>query len=217
MFKETVWNDKNKEAKEAQAVLISSLTSSEQAYIASTLKVKVWLRDMVVDAMLDTGAKVNVMSKALADQAGLTVQMNVQIGIKAVSGGLSKFAGVCEDVEVNIGGIVNLQTILVIPNLAYHKLILGQPFVHNTQVCLYFNEEGYQYIKFCNKDRLKVGITQMSKLQGKAVRYACVDQEEEELSENKQLVWQLGSVLARLVKGAQQQRAEHGVGFGREQ
>src|SRR6266487_6702144 len=109
------------------------------------LKVKVRLGDMVVDVILDIGAEVNVITKALADQARLTVQTNVQIGIKVVLGRLSKFVEVCEDVEVNIKRIVNLQTILVIPNLAYYKLILGQSFVYNTQVCLYFDEEGYQY------------------------------------------------------------------------
>jgi len=87
------------------------------------------------------------------------VQMNVWIGMKAVLGGLSKFAGVCEDVEVNIRGIVNLQTILVIPNLAHHKLILGQPFIHDAQVCPYFDEDGYQCIRFYNEDCLKVGMT----------------------------------------------------------
>ena len=135
--------------------------------------------------MLDTRAEVNVITKGLADQAGLTIRTNVQIGIKAVSGGLSKFARVYKDVEVNIRGIVNLQTILVIPNLAYHKLILGQPFVHDAQVCPYFDKEGYQYIKFYNKDCSKVGTTRVSKPQGKGVRNAWLSQEEEELSENK--------------------------------
>ena len=93
--------------------------------------------------MLDTRAEVNVITKELADQASLTIRTNVQIGIKAMSGGLSKFARVCEDIEVNIRSIVNLQTILVIPNLAYHKLILGQPFVYDIQVCLYFDKEEY--------------------------------------------------------------------------
>ena len=186
MFKGAIRNDKNKEAEEdVQAVSIGGLTLGEWAYAASTPKVKVRLGDVVVDAMLDTGAEVNVMTKALADRAGLTVRTNVRMGMKAVSGRLSKFAGVCEDVEVNIGGIVNLQTILVIPNLAHHKLILGQPFVHDAQVCPYFDEEGYQCIKFCNKDRSKVGITRVSKPQGKAVRHARVDREEEELSENE--------------------------------
>jgi hypothetical protein len=98
---------------------------------------------------------------------------------------LSKFAGVCKDIEVNIGGIVNLQTILVIPNLAYYKLILGQPFVYNIQVCLYFDKERYQYIKFYNKDRSKVGTIQVSKLQKKAVRNTRIDCKEEEISGNK--------------------------------
>ena len=93
--------------------------------------------------MLNTRTKVNIITKELADQASLTIRTNIQIGIKAILGGLSKFARVCEDVEVNIRSIVNLQTILVIPNLAYYKLILGQPLVHNVQVCLYFDKEGY--------------------------------------------------------------------------
>ena len=50
----------------------------------------------------------NVITKALVDQARLTVRTNIQIRMKVVSGRLSKFVGVCEDVEVNIRGIVNL-------------------------------------------------------------------------------------------------------------
>jgi hypothetical protein len=148
-------------------------------------KVKVRLGNIVVDTILDTRAEVNIITKGLADLAGLTVRTNIRIEIKAVSGRLSKFAGVCKDIEVNIGSIVNLQTILVIPNLAYYKLILGQPFVYNIQVCLYFNKERYQYIKFYNKDCLKVGTIYISKLQGKAVRNARIDRKEEGISENK--------------------------------
>ena len=96
-----------------------------------TPKVKVRLGDVVVDAMLDTRAEVNVITKGLVDQASLTIRTNVQMRIKAILERLSKFARVCEDVEVNIRGIVNLQIILVIPNLAYHKLILRQPFVYD--------------------------------------------------------------------------------------
>jgi hypothetical protein len=186
MFKGTVRNDQGKEKEGgAQSVSVGGLRSSEWAYAASTPKVKVRLGDVIVDAMLDTGAEVNVMTKALADRAGLTVRTNVRMGMKAVSGGLSKFAGVCEDVEVNIGGIVNLQAILVIPNLAHHKLILGQPFVHDAQVCPYFDEDGYQCIRFYSEDRSKVGTTRVSKPQGKVVRNARVERNEEELSENE--------------------------------
>ena len=91
-----------------QLVLVSGLRLSEWAYVASTPKVKVRLGDVIVDAMLNIGVEVNVMMKVLADWVGLTVQTNMRMGMKAVSGGLSKFAGVYEDVEVNIGGIVNL-------------------------------------------------------------------------------------------------------------
>ena len=90
-----------------------------------TPKVKVRLRDVVVDMMLDTRAKLNIITKDLADQARLTVRTNIQIRIKAILRNLSKFVRVCKNIEVNIKSIVNLQTILVIPNLAYYKLILG--------------------------------------------------------------------------------------------
>ena len=115
MFKGTPKEEPKGQEKEAPVVSIGGLALSEWSYAASTPKIKVKLGNVSVDAMLDTGAEVNVMSKALADKAGLTVRTNVRMGMKAVSGGLSKFAGVCEDVEVNIGGLVNLQTILVVP------------------------------------------------------------------------------------------------------
>src|SRR5438045_4735747 len=121
MFKGSVKDEKGTELA-VPMVSVNGLMLSEWSYVASTLKIKVKLGNVSVDAMLNTGAEVNIMSKALADRAGLMVRMNVQMGMKAVLGGLSKFAGVCKDVEVNIGGMVNLQTILLVQFTTQHKL-----------------------------------------------------------------------------------------------
>src|SRR5438045_7624605 len=178
MFKGSAKDEKGTESA-VPMVLVNRLALNEWSYVASMPKIKVKLGNVSIDAMLDTGAEVNVMSKALADRAGLMVRMNVWMGMKAVLGGLSK------DVEVNIGGLVNLQTILVVPFITQHKLILGQPFVHDAQVCPYFDDKGYQCIKFYNEDHSKVGITRVSKPQGKAVRNAWIERAEDELSENE--------------------------------
>src|SRR5438045_4940344 len=141
MFKGSAKDEKGTESV-APMVLVNGLALSEWSYVASMLKIKVKMGNVSIDAMLNTSAEVNIMSKALADRAGLMVRTNVQMGMKAVLGGLSKFMGMCEDVEVNIGGLVNLQTILVVLFITQHKLILGQPFVHDVQVCPYFDDEG---------------------------------------------------------------------------
>ena len=108
MFKGTPKEESKGQEKEALVVSIGRLALSEWSYIASMPKIKVKLGNVNVDTMLDTRAEVNVISKALADKAGLMVRTNVRMGMKIVLGGLSKFASMCEDVEVNIGGLVNL-------------------------------------------------------------------------------------------------------------
>src|SRR5438045_9288195 len=92
MFKGTVKDEKDMELA-IPMVSVNGLALNEWSYVASTPKIKVKLGNVSVDAMLDTGAEVNVMSKTLADRAGLMVRTNVRMGRKAVLGGLSKFAG----------------------------------------------------------------------------------------------------------------------------
>ena len=158
-----------------------AIKRSYREYAAKTPKIRVKIGDVVVDAMLDTGAEVNVMTKALADKAGLTVRTNLLLSLKTVSGEMRKFDGACEDVDVTIGGLTNVQTIMVIDDIE-HKLILGQPFFHDAQLTFEYDEEGYQCAKFMNEERTKTGITRVCPPQGKAWRKARV---ENEMSENE--------------------------------
>ena len=47
--------------------MISVLALSKLAYAASILKVRVKLKDIVIDRMLNIRAKVNIITKALVD------------------------------------------------------------------------------------------------------------------------------------------------------
>jgi len=56
---------------------------------------------------LDTKAKVNVITRVAADELGLLVRTDLLLVLKAVSRDIQVFNGACEDVEIDIGGVVN--------------------------------------------------------------------------------------------------------------
>ena len=79
--------------------------------------------------------------------------------------------GACEDIDISIGSITNVQTVMVIEDIN-HKLILGCPFFHDAQLMFTYDDEGYQCARFVNEDRTKVGVTRVCSPQGKAWREA---------------------------------------------
>src|SRR5438045_6892842 len=54
-----------------------SLQKDYREYAVKTPKIHVKIGDIVMDVMLDTGAEVNVMTRALTDKARLTVHTNL--------------------------------------------------------------------------------------------------------------------------------------------
>jgi hypothetical protein len=52
------------------------------------------------------------------------------------------FDGAYEDIEIDIGGVVNYQTLLVLNNSKY-TLILGAPFFYDAQVTFVYNDDSY--------------------------------------------------------------------------
>jgi hypothetical protein len=58
-------------------------------------------------AMLDTRAKVNVITCSAAKELGLPICIDMLLALKAVSRDTWVFDGACEDVEIDIGGVVN--------------------------------------------------------------------------------------------------------------
>ena len=102
----------------------------KRTYAASTPKVCVRISNIFIDAILDSSTEVNIITRSLADKARLTIQTNLILALKTVLGDIRKFDRAYKDIEVSIGGISNIQTIIVIEEIDY-KLILGCPFFYN--------------------------------------------------------------------------------------
>jgi hypothetical protein len=65
---------------------IKSRQRTKQAYAAKTPKLLIKVDGSPMQAMLDTKAKVNVITKAAADELGLLVCTDLLLALKAVSG-----------------------------------------------------------------------------------------------------------------------------------
>jgi hypothetical protein len=86
---------------------IKSRQRTEQAYTAKTPKLLVKVNRLPMQAMLNTRAEVNVITKAAANELRLLVCTDLLLALKAVSGDTRVFDRACEDVKINIKGIVN--------------------------------------------------------------------------------------------------------------
>jgi hypothetical protein len=80
---------------------------TKQAYAAKTPKLLVKVNRALMLVMLDTRAKVNVITRAAADKLGLLVCTDLLLALKAVLGDTQVFDRACEDVEIDIKGVVN--------------------------------------------------------------------------------------------------------------
>jgi len=121
------------EVAEVLAASVGSIRTrqrTERAYAAKTPKLLVKVDGTPTQAMLDTGAEVNVITRAAADELGLPVRTDLLLVLKAVLGDTRVFDRACKDVEIDIRGVVNHQTLLVL-NKSEHTLILRAPFFHN--------------------------------------------------------------------------------------
>ena len=57
--------------------------------------------------MLDTRAKVNVITRAAINELRLLVRINLLLALKAVSGDTQVFDRACKDIKINVRKVVN--------------------------------------------------------------------------------------------------------------
>jgi hypothetical protein len=91
----------------ASVRLIRLKQRTEQAYVTKTLKLLVKVNRLPTQAMLDTRAKVNVITKAVANELRLLVCTDLLLALKAVLRDTQVFDKAYEDVEINIRSVVN--------------------------------------------------------------------------------------------------------------
>lgn len=119
----------------AKAPKVSAYQLSQQVerdyYCLGTPKAKVRINDeSVVLAMWDSGAEINVMIRSVAEQAGLVLSPSPDMSLVAVGGGRQGFVGICEEVPVQFGHIVQEAAFFVVED-GEIPLILGQPYMHS--------------------------------------------------------------------------------------
>jgi predicted aspartyl protease len=137
--------------------------------------------DLIMEALLDTEAEVNVITRALANHVNLPIWINIQLTLKTVSGKKRSFDEACEEVEVSIGNIKNVQTIMVVDSIN-HKLILGCPFFHDAQLTFLYDKDGYQNARFLTEDQTKEGEMRVCRPQSRQDREARALVEEESVN-----------------------------------
>ncbi|MCJ1347605.1 hypothetical protein MMC31_005833, partial [Peltigera leucophlebia] len=105
-------------------------------------KIKVRLEDgPKVRALLDTGAEINVMTSEVMEDAGLAMRKGPKLELVSHTGHSRPFLGLCEDVEVAIGGLKTRHPIFVVEH-GDHDLVLGQPFLNTVKFRQEYKPEG---------------------------------------------------------------------------
>lgn len=80
-----------------------------------TPKTKVRLEDgPKVTALLDTGAEINVMTKEVMEDSGFAMREGPKLELVSHTGQSRPFLGLCEDVEVAIGGLKTRHPVFVV-------------------------------------------------------------------------------------------------------
>ncbi len=108
-------------------------TSPYSWYSIGSPKAKVRLEyGSKVTAFLDTGAEINIMTRELMEDANLAIRQGPKLELVSHTGNSQHFLGLCEDVEVVIGGLMTRHPIFVVEN-GDHDLVLGQPFLNSVK------------------------------------------------------------------------------------
>ena len=108
---------------------ILEASTSYSWYSMGSPKTKVRLEDgSKVTALLDTGGEINVMTKELMEDTNLAMRQGPKLELVSHIDHSGHFLGLCEDMEVAIGGLKTRHPNFVLEAEDY-DLVLGQPFL----------------------------------------------------------------------------------------
>lgn len=128
--------------------------TEELFYSVATPKIKVRINEeCLVQAMVDSGAEVSVMTRDIAEDAKLPITPSPDLTLIAHGGEKKWFAGVCENTPIQIGGITIYAHIFVVED-ADIPLILGMPFIFDSRLSL-VREGNAQYAVIPDPDTNK--------------------------------------------------------------
>lgn len=94
-----------------------------------------------VSALLDSGAEVSVMTKKVMNTAGLIMRQGPRLELVTHTGHHCPFIGVCEEVSINVGGLIIYTPVFVV-EAGDHPLVLGQLFLHQGKFSQEYRNDG---------------------------------------------------------------------------
>ncbi|CAM6107515.1 unnamed protein product [Calypogeia fissa] len=109
----------------------------------------------LVRALIDSGSKVNLMSKEVYKEGQWMVDKDIKWGVKSVNATKNDLWGACPGVKVKLGHVVESINIFVHDSLPY-PLILGQPFITELRMETIVLDNGTHVAKVKSKDGLRV-------------------------------------------------------------
>ena len=113
--------------------LVMRIASLKAMCVVACPKAFVSVGDVKVKALFDSGAEINCISKKLADEAGLPIRHGTAMSMVAATGDSAKFVGICDDLEVRLGGATITVPAFVVAK-SDHSLILGRPFERSARM-----------------------------------------------------------------------------------
>ena len=107
-----------------------------------SLKAKVRLEDgSKITALLDTGAEIHLMIREIMEDTELAKRQGPKLELVSHTGHSQSFLGLCEDVEIEIGGLKTRHPIFVV-EAGDHDLVLGQPFLNTVKFSQDYKPDG---------------------------------------------------------------------------
>lgn len=94
-----------------------------------------------ITALLDCEAEVNVMTRKVMAATGPAMRKGPCLELVTHTGQHRLFLGVCENVAVNVGGLI-IRTPVFIVESGDHSLVLGQPFLYKGRFSQYYLPDG---------------------------------------------------------------------------
>ena len=128
-------------------------------YLEDTPKIRVRIGNAIraTLGLIDTGAEVNVITEGLAHEARLPVRPEPSVTMVSHTGHTKQFTGICDDVEIDVGGVVVRGNFFVLAE-AEHNLVLGNPFIKSARMTFRYDKKGRQFATILGKHNDEVEI-----------------------------------------------------------
>ena len=124
-----------------QVNAVGTVQLSDVLYSSASPRAMVQVNGQSVSVLLDTGAEVNLIEESLVQRLGVAYTVDQRMKLVDVNGNETVLRGICENIEISIGPVSVVQSLLVVER-ASQPMILGMPYTSATSVRMQFHPSG---------------------------------------------------------------------------